>query len=69
MAGKASDKGKSIAVKLVGGKPLACKLREDGSLVVIGPDGRKAKFTAEQVRAAAQTEDSRPKKTKRGAAK
>jgi len=42
-----------IAVKLVGGEPMAYKSYEDGSLVVIGPNGKKYKFTKEQVAQAA----------------
>ncbi len=46
---------KTIARRLVKGKPLAYALREDGTLVVIGPAGRKYLFDAEQVRAAQTT--------------
>jgi len=67
MAGKGNAKQSSIAAKLVGGKPLAYKLREDGSLVVIGPDGCKLQFSAAQVRAAAQADDSKLKKKRRAA--
>jgi hypothetical protein len=48
----------AVAARLVGGKPVAHKLREDGSLAVIGPDGRKFCFSADQVRAAREPEDS-----------
>jgi len=48
---KTPDTG-SLAAKLVGGRPLDFHLRKDGSLVVIGPEGRKYRFTAAQVRAA-----------------
>jgi len=49
---------RAIAARLVGGKPLAYKLREDGSLAVIGPDGRKFCFTVDQVGAARMPEGS-----------
>jgi hypothetical protein len=49
---------RAVAAKLVGGKPLAHKLREDGSLAVIGPDGRKFRFTVDQVGAARAPEGS-----------
>jgi hypothetical protein len=38
-----------VAAKLVGGKPLATHRRPDGTLVVIGPAGRKRTFTSKQV--------------------
>jgi hypothetical protein len=40
---------RAAAARLVGGKPKAHKLREDGSLAVIAPDGRKFVFTPDQV--------------------
>ena len=58
MARKRSVNNKRVAARLVGSKPLAYKLREDGVLVVIGEDGRKSTFTPDQVRAARKTEDS-----------
>lgn len=50
MAGKmqAAD----LAGQLAGGKPLAFQLRPDGSMVVIGADGRKQTFTPAEVRTA-----------------
>lgn len=43
-----------IAAALVGGTPLAYKTYPDGSLVVIGPTGKKCKFTPAQVVQAAE---------------
>ena len=43
----------SLAKKLSGGEPMAWRLREDGSLVVIDAKGVKRHFTAAQVRKAA----------------
>jgi len=42
-----------VAAHLVGGAPLDFAKRADGTLVVIGPAGRKLVFTAEDVRKAA----------------
>lgn len=50
MAGKM--KAADLAAQFVGGTPLAFQLRSDGSMVVIGSDGRKQTFTAAEVRAA-----------------
>ena len=38
-----------LAAALVGGTPMAFKAYPDGSLVVIGPDGKKSRFTQEAV--------------------
>lgn len=40
---------KQIASLLTGGDPLSFKAFPDGSLVVIAHDGKKHRFTAEQV--------------------
>ena len=40
---------KHIASLLTGGEPMAFKAFPDGSLVVIAHDGKKHRFTAEQV--------------------
>lgn len=39
----------AVAFSLTGGKPLAFKAKEDGSLVVIAHTGQKFIFSAEQV--------------------
>jgi hypothetical protein len=44
---------RQIAIKLVGGEPMDYKSYDDGSLVVIGPAGKKYKFSKEQVAQAA----------------
>lgn len=51
---------KSIAANLVSGEPLAYKPYPDGSLVVIGPSGKKYKFTPEQVDVAAPKPSPKP---------
>ena len=38
-----------IAAALTGGPPLACRQKEDGSLVVIAYTGQKFFYTSEQV--------------------
>ncbi len=48
---------RAAAAKLAGGKPIAYKLREDGSLAVIGPGGRKFCFSADEVLAARMPDD------------
>ncbi len=48
---------RAAAARLVGGKPKAHKLLPDGSLVVIGPDGRKVCFSADEVRTVRTPED------------
>lgn len=42
-----------VAARLAGGEPLDWRQREDGSLVVIGPAGRKLVYSAAEVRKAA----------------
>ena len=43
-----SDHSKLAAV-LVGGTPMAFKAYSDGSMVVIGPDGKKFRYTPPEV--------------------
>ncbi|MBG0770502.1 MAG: hypothetical protein H0S82_02280 [Anaerolineaceae bacterium] len=50
---KTNPMGKVVA-KLVGGEPLDYHQRPDGTLVVIGPEGRKWVFTAEELRKAGE---------------
>ena len=38
-----------IAAQLIGSKPLDYSHKDDGSLVVIAPNGQKFKFTFDQV--------------------
>ena len=53
MARRKSIAIEKVAARLAGGDPLAWHQREDGSLVVIGPAGRKFVYTAAAVRKAA----------------
>lgn len=52
MARRKGDPIGKVAAYLVGGNPLALVQRMNGTLVVIGPDGRKLAFTAAEVRKA-----------------
>lgn len=58
----------SLAEKLTGGPPMAYRLREDGSLVVIDAQGAKHDFTPAQVRQAAQPAASAAQSAKEEAA-
>ena len=51
----------NIAAALVGGEPLDYSLKEDGTLVVIAPNGQKFRFTSEQVGAAQPKPSPKPK--------
>ena len=54
---------KQIAFILTAGEPMAFKAYEDGSLVVIAHDGKKHRFTPEQVQAALPKPAPKPKRT------
>ena len=51
-----------IAAQLIGSTPLDYSHKEDGSLVVIAPNGQKFRFTSEQVDAAQPKISPKPKK-------
>ena len=44
-----NENAAELAAALVGGTPMAFKAYPDGSLVVIGPSGKKFRFTPQQV--------------------
>ena len=50
-----------IAAQLIGSAPLDYSHKEDGSLVVIAPNGQKFRFTSEQVGAAQPKPSPKPK--------
>ena len=52
-----------IASILTCGEPMAFKAYPDGSLVVIAHDGKKHRFTPEQVQAALPKPAQKPKRT------
>ena len=54
MARRKTNPMDKVVAKLVGGKPMDYQQRPDGTLVVIGPEGRKREFTAEEVRQAGE---------------
>lgn len=54
-----------LVEKLIAGKPLAFRRREDGSLVVIGGDGRKFNFSSSEV-AAAEADRQMQRSKKKG---
>jgi hypothetical protein len=54
MAGKKKLTINAVAARLAGGKPMAYKLRQDGAMVIVGPQGRKSFFTPDEVQAARQ---------------
>lgn len=56
MARRKTNPIEKTATKLAGGKPIDVHQRADGTLVVIGPLGRKLTFTPEEV-SQAQGED------------
>jgi len=58
MARKRRIMMKTVAARLVHGQPMSFALRKDGTLAIIGPDGRKSIFTADQVRAASRVAES-----------
>lgn len=54
MARSKTNPIEKVAAALVGGEPLDYAQRADGTLVVIGPEGRKVVFTAAEVRKAGE---------------
>ncbi|QRN82160.1 hypothetical protein JR338_06840 [Chloroflexota bacterium] len=54
MARRKTNPIEKVAAALVGGTPLDYLQRVDGTLVVIGPEGRKVVFTAAEVRKAVE---------------
>ena len=54
-----------IASTLVGGKPLDYSHKDDGSLVVIAPNGQKFKFTFDQVEETAVKLKPKPRTQKK----
>ena len=52
MARRKTNPIEKVAAALVGGPPLDYAQRADGTLVVIGPNGRKVVFNAAEVRKA-----------------
>jgi len=53
-----------IAAQLIGSNPLDCSHKDDGSLVVIAPNGQKFKFTFDQVEAAKPKLTPKPKRSR-----